>query len=274
MKSNERLIAALERAIALNPDAELGKFMRYMASVSDLAYMSDDDISEQMEDYNYFREKYGSEHYSYKFNATDIHYDDRALLNKSDFHKLYGFTKENEQIAYERYKESIKGRVFFPLEERLSLDDFLKRFTLRYVEADDYKEFTVINHRDHFLNEHPVEYKHMHAYTVGKKGDKYVAAHKYAVKFPCFGELLDCITFGFCEGFDECFSIAIDWMESPRFTDYTKHIWYGVAYRPDKREMEIYNTHQTIEMFHDLMQKANKITSTWQGVIYDDGTVG
>lgn len=140
------------------------------------------------------------------------------------------------------------------------------------MSADDFKDVTVINHRDNFLNSFPIEYRHMNAYVVGRKGDKYIARHAYAVKNPCFGELQEVVSFGFCEEFDECFAIAIDWMESPRFTDYTKHIMYGVCTRPNKKQIEIYDDNQTIEIFHELMQRSNIIESTWDGVIYDDGT--
>lgn len=273
MKANERLIAALNKAIENRPDIELGKFIRYMTSGADFAYMSDIDISEQIEGYNRLCESFGTRRYNYQFDARDIHYYDEALLTESEFHKLYDFTKENEQIAYDRYKAEMRGRVFFSLEEKLDLCDFLKRFSLVFVEADDYKGISVINHRDNFLNTLPSDYKHMKAYTICRKGDKYVAMHKYAVKLPCFGEMLDCITFDFCSGFDECFSIAIDWAESPRFTEYTKHIWYGVAYRPAKKEIEIYNTNQTIEIFHELIQKSNKVINERREVIYDDGTM-
>lgn len=40
MKDNERLISALKQSIENEPDIELGKFIRYITSVSDLAYMT------------------------------------------------------------------------------------------------------------------------------------------------------------------------------------------------------------------------------------------
>ena len=277
MKSNERLMTALRKAMELKPDVEIGKFLRYIASCSDLAYMSDDDISMQIENYNHMNEKYRPFDGDYEKDATDINYLDKAINNDSEFSKLYNFSKENEQIAYDRYKAETKGRVYFSLEERLDLSDFLNRFSLEFVKADDYKGINVINHRDNFLDMLPIAYRHMNAYVIGRKGGKYIAMHKYAVKIPCFGELFACVTFGMIEDFDEIFSIAIDWDESPRFTDYTKHIMYGVSYRPDKSEMEIYNEHQTIEIFHELMQKSNRLTTNWDfggnGILYDDGTI-
>lgn len=276
MNANERLLVALNKAIEIKPDVEIGKFLRYITSCSDLAYMTDDDIAVLVENYNHMSKEFSS-HWNYTFDSTDINFLDEAYNSKSDFKWQFDFSKENEQIAYERYKKRIDGKIFFNFEERLSLRDFLTRFNLMYVDAKGYSGITVINHRDSFLNDFPVEYRHMNAYVIGRRGSKYIAMHKYAVKNPCFGELLDSITFGMSEGFDEVFSIAIDWNESPRFTDYTEHIMYGVSYRPVKNEMEIYTDNQTIEIFHELMQKANKITTDWDfngnGVLYTDGTV-
>ena len=269
---NKRLIAALNKAIENKPDIEIGKFIRFISSVSDLAYMSDKDIATQVEYYNEMAEEY-PESWNYEFEATDVNYFDRYRSRNNLGCALCLFTKENEQIAYDRYKAKTAGKVFFNLEERLDCSDFLKRFSLLFVDADYFKGITVINHCDNFLDDFPEEYRHMNAYTIGKKGDKYVAMHRYAVKNPCFGELFADIAFKYSKEFDECFSIAIDWWESPRFTDYTNHIMYGVCYRPAKKEVEIYNQNQTIEIFHELMQKSNKIVSTWKGVIYDDGTV-
>lgn len=273
MKANERLMAALNKAMENKPNIEIGKFIRFISSISDLAYMTDEDIALQIEEYNENAED-DPEGLYYKFEAAEINYHDIYRSSRDiPGYELFKFTKENEQIAYDRYKTKVGGHVFCELEERLDCRDFLKRFWLLFVGADAYKGVTVINHRDNFLNGFPSEYSHMNAYTIGKKGDKYVAMHRYAVKNPCFGELFYDIAFAHSEDFDECFSIAIDWCESPRFTDYTNHIMYGVCTRPGKNEVEIYSENQTIEIFHELMQKSNKIISTWDGVIYDDGTV-
>ena len=269
MKANERLMAALNKAMENKPNIEIGKFIRFISSISDLAYMTDEDIALQIEEYNESAEE-DPEGWYYEFEAADINYYSSYCSRKDG---LYKFTKENEQIAYDRYKTKVEGHVFCELEERLDCSDFLKRFSLLFVGADDFKGITVINHRDNFLDGFPSEYSHMNAYTIGKKGDKYVAMHRYAVKNPCFGELFDDIAFAYSKDFDECFSIAIDWCESPRFTDYTNHIMYGLCTRPGKKEVEIYSENQTIEIFHELMQTSNKIISTWDGVIYDDGTV-
>ena len=42
---NKRLMAALNKAIENKPDVEIGKFIRFISSVSDLAYMTDEDIA-------------------------------------------------------------------------------------------------------------------------------------------------------------------------------------------------------------------------------------
>lgn len=278
MRDNERLLAALKKAVENKPDIELGKFIRYITSVSDLTYMSDEDISVLVEDYNSEAKEEmdaGVEHglRMYEHSATEINYLGDFCTESEKIERMYDFTKENEQIAYERYKAETENRIFCPQEERLDGSDFLKRFELLFADANDFKNITVINHRDNFLNVFPDAYRHMNAYVVGKKGDKYIAKHAYAGKNTCFGELLGNITFGFCREFDECFSVAIDWMESPRFTDYTKRIMYGVYTRPEKDEIEIYDNNQSIEIFHELMQKSNQIVSDWDGVIYDDGTI-
>lgn len=272
VKDNEALIEELKRAVNNNPDISLGKFIRYISSVSNLAYMTDGDIARQVEFYNRLAEEYDD--YDYVFEASDINYYDRVFFADCPTEKkLYDFTKENEQVAYDRYKVKTKGRIFFCFEERLDCCDFLKRFTLSFVEAEDFKGITVINHCDNLLDDFPAEYRHMNAYTVGRKGNKYVAMHRYVVKNPCFGELFEQTAFSCNKEFDECFSVVIDWCESPRFTDYTEHIMYGLRVWNAGDKIEIYNQYQTVEIFHELMQKSNKIISTWDGVIYDDGTV-
>ena len=272
MNSNMTLLEELYKAIKNNPDVSLGKFIRYISSVSNLAYMTDEDIARQMKHYNRMAEK--NDEYNYVFEPCDIHYMlDASFYKGFPEEKLYDFTKENEQIAYDRYKEKTKGRVFFNFEERLDCCDFLKRFTLEFVEAEDFKGITVINHCDNFLDVFPMAYRHMNAYAVARVGDKYIAKHKYVVKNPCFGELLEQTAFPYDEEFDECFSIVIDWCESPRFTDYTEHIMYGMRVWSAGDKIEIFNPHQTIEIFHELMQKSNKVISEWRGDIYDDGTV-
>ena len=138
---------ALNKAIENKPEVEIGKFIRFISSVSDLAYMSDKDIATQVEYYNEMAEEY-PESRNYEFEATDVNYYDRYRGNNLG----YAFTKENEQIAYNRYKAKTAGKVFFNLEERLDCSDFLKRFSLLFVGADDFKGITVINHRDNFLD--------------------------------------------------------------------------------------------------------------------------
>ena len=52
MKSNERLLMALHKAVELKSDIELGKLIHYAASIDDLAYMSDEDLALQIEGLN------------------------------------------------------------------------------------------------------------------------------------------------------------------------------------------------------------------------------
>lgn len=272
MKSNERLIAALNKAIELKPDLEVGKFIRYIGSASDLAYMTDDDISRIVEWQNDMAKDYPDRHY-HEFTANEKFYVDYILVDRDSLErKMYDFTKENEQISYDRYMKKVEGKIFFQLTEKLDMSDFLRRFDLSFVDAEDFEGITVINHRDVFLDDFPIEYRHMVGYIVGVKNDKYIAKHEYFVKNPCFGELIGSIMNHCQDDYDEFLGIALDWWESPRFTDYTNRIMYGFSYRKKEKEIEIYNEHQTIEKFHEYMQKANKITSTWAGVLYDDGT--
>ena len=271
MKTNERLIVALKKTVEKCPEVELVKFMRYIGTIEDFAYMTDDDMAIQIEHYNKlfgFSKQKGL--FDYQAKPNDAFYIDELLYIKNC--NFYDFTKENEKIAYERYKTGTQGKVFFELVEKVNMSDFLKRFELEYVDTDDYADITVINHKDTFLNIMPMAYKHMNGYVVARKGEKYIAKHVYLVKFPCFGQLMDYVMQQCKEEYDECLVIAIDWYESPRFTNYTRRIMYGMEYRKKDKVVEIYNDHQTIEKFHEFFQRANKIVSDWDDVVFDDGT--
>lgn len=60
---------------------------------------------------------------------------------------------------------------------------FLESFCLTYVETDNYKDITVVNHKDTFLNIFPNAYCHMNGYVVARKGDKYIASMCIWLKF-------------------------------------------------------------------------------------------
>lgn len=269
MERNKRLIAALNRAIEICPDVELVKFMHYMTSIDNPAYMTDDDLAFQIENYNELAEADKDLH-PYHREPNDVSYFDR-LLGGFDS-TFYDFTKENEEIAYQRYKKYTDGKVFVDLTETVNMKDFLERFTLIYAQSEDYKDITVVNHRDEFVDCLCRDYRHMIGYVVARKGDKYIAKHIYLVKVPCFGELMSYVMQQCKSEYDECLAIAIDWEESPRFTDYTRHILYGLEYNRNTKVVEIFNENRTIEKFHEFFQKANKIISNWDGVLYDDGT--
>lgn len=264
MRDNKKLMVALKEAMEINPEVEIIKYLRFICSVDNMNYISDREIAELIE----------------YCNSNDT-FDDYEIVPNNIFFNFidyyvneekYDFTKENELMAYGRYKEYTEGKVFFNLYEKVNMKEFLERFELEYVNADDYCDLTVINHKDMFLNNFPMSYRHMNGYVVARKGEKYIAKHVYLVKNPCFGELMEYVMHECKREYDECLAIAIDWCESPRFTDYTRHIMYGLKYREKDRVVEIYNDNQTIEKFHDFFQKANKIISTWDGVIFDDGT--
>lgn len=243
-----------------------------------------------VENNNSVKKRFGR---TFKCSPVDINYYDILHTCSSEreaFENEYAFTKENEQEAYNRYKDLNKGFITFSLEERLDCSDFLKRFELVYSDADDFKGISLINHCDRFINILRKDYRHMNFYGVGRKGNKYLAFHSYACKIPCFGELFERATTQLSVPvsvddkehsiskyavnlFDEYLTVVIDWSESPMFTDYTRHIQYGVISRPAKKEIEIFNVDQTIELFHEWMQKSNKITDEWNGVLYDDGTI-
>lgn len=271
MKTNERFISALNKAIEICPEVELVKLIRYLSSVDEMAYLTDEDIATQLEHYNKMAETCTIKSlYDYNIKPDDVLYMDRFLC--VDDCKYYDFSKENENIAYERYRKRTEGRFLGDLVEIVNMKDFLERFQLEYVEAEEYSDITVINHRDTFLNVFPMAYRQMNGYIVGRKGDKYIAKHVYLVKNPCFGELMDYAMKQCQDEYDECLVITIDWCESPRFTDYTRHIMYGMEYKKNEKVLEIYNEHQTIEKFHAFFQKANKIISNWEGIVYDDKT--
>ena len=90
MKSNERLIEALKKKIEINPDIELGKYIRYISSASDLAYMTDEDICKQIK----------NDYYEYsEINPNKYNYFDSdiwGLENRDD--KLYIFSKEMSRV--------------------------------------------------------------------------------------------------------------------------------------------------------------------------------
>ena len=187
MKDNERLIAALNKAIEIHPEVEIGKFINYISAVEDLSYMEDSDLAIQIEDYNHLANKYKN-HFCYNIKPNDKHYIDQLLY--IDNCTFYDFTKENEQIAYERYKAVTKDKVFIDFAKEINMKNFLEKFELEIVEADDYADITIINHKDSFLNIFPLAYRHMNGYVVARKNDKYIAKHVYLVKIPCFGKLM------------------------------------------------------------------------------------
>ena len=271
MRDNEKLIEALENAVENCPEVELVKFIRYIGSIDDMSYLSDSEIAEMIEYHNQ-RAKDTCDLYDYIFNPNEMNSFEIPLSDTVE--GKYSFTKENEQIAYERYETATFGRNFFDLVEKVNMKDFLERFNLEFVNADEYREITVINHKDNFLNRFPMAYRHMNGYVVARKGDQYIAKHVYLVKNPCFGELMDYAMQHCKDEYDECLVIVIDWDQSPRFVDYTRHIMYGLEYRKNEKVVEIYNDHQTIEKFHTFFQQANKIVSDWKGVLYDDGSCG
>lgn len=266
---NRRVLKALETAIELCPNIEIGKFFRYITSYDELGFLEDKDIAIHIEYYNRMASdpNFGS-FYKYQCAATDYDYTDYYFIYDDHpfIEQCYSFTKENEQIAYERYQQHREGHIYCPLEERLDCSDFLKRFSIYYVDADDYKGTLVINHKSDFLNCFPPAYRHMNAYTIYKKEEQYTAHHRYVVKNPCFGEMFveTCGLDRFQKG--EILSIAIDWVESPRFTDYTRHIMYGVIYRPEQNEIEIYDTDQAVTLFHDWMQKCTEFIIDWDNI--------
>lgn len=264
MKNNERLVAALKKAIELSPNVEVGKFIRYISSASDLAYMSDEELAILIENHNKSEEFHETR--EYEFDPIDKNY--LAYMYNSDI----DFTKENEQISYDRYQNSIRGVKFFDITEKMSMEEFLKVTGGSYGYIEDASDITVINHRTDILVEWNRDFRHMNGYVVARKGDKYIAKHVYLVKIPSFDELLSVAMLQCKNEYDECLVVTIDWYESPRFTQYTNNIMYGLSYNRSENLVEIYSKHQTIEKFHAFMQKANKIITTWDGILYDDGT--
>ncbi len=212
--------------------------------------------------------------------SKDSHQKKRVELLFSDIGEAdYKFTKENEQLAYERYKAQMEDKVLLTFEEKIGYREFLKKLE-QNIWDESLEDITIINHYDTFWKDFPNAYRHMNGYAVGRRGDDYTAAHCYLCKIPDFKELFETATLsmgaklqhlepeGTGKEFDEWFTVVLDWAESPRFTDYTRHIMYGALTRPAKREIEIFNPNQTVELFHEWMQKSSRIIDDWEDFIF------
>ena len=123
MKDNERLIEALRNVVEICSEVEIIKFLRYLSSVDDMNYLSDGEIAELIECYNKFAKDGYTLDYC-EFEPNEMFYFEPIYLHTAK--RNYSFTKENEMIAYERYQESVKGRVFFDLFEKINMRDMSK----------------------------------------------------------------------------------------------------------------------------------------------------
>ena len=297
MYDNKRLLKVLSGVVSKYPDIELGKFLRYATSNDELAFLSDKDIADSIE-------KNFMENLSFEFNETDCLYEDKdSHIGNNEpvgVERLYCFTKENEQIAYERYKLKNKNRKFFDLKETVTYCEFLKNlspyewFDRDWDEFNDfYKAYKVINHCCKFWGEFPLKYSWVPFMCILRLGNKYIAFTTAESRDVGVGWFFEALTLDLDLGmrsshlkdidlplfrfpfyyFDEYFAVPLDWCSRfPRFTNYTNIIQYGVRTIPAKKEIEIFNPDQTIEIFHELMQKVSKIIDVWAGVVYDDGS--
>lgn len=282
MRENEKIIRELKRVVKNAPEVELGKFIHYITSFVNGAYGTDDEIVRTLEDYNeLLADKNGV--------YTVLQYEKEWYTG--DRNKRFDFSKENEQIAYNRYITCAdeRGYKFLNLEERLTLNDFNSRNFGELI-VDMEESATVINHSSVFWYE-PL-YRHMQVYVVARIQDKYVAMHRNIVEngftenlsgeelFYYVSEGLS-VEFPDLNGkqalaksvFDEWIVIVFDFEGSPQVVDYADKVFLGVYTRPNVNEIEIYNPNQAIEIFHEWMQKSNLVLDFDKRTVFDDGTV-
>lgn len=283
MRDNERVIAALSKAVETNQNINIGQFIRYVASIDDLAYMSDDEFASLLE---YYLLGYSM---SCDFNARDINYLD------IDYEaECYFFNKQNEQIAYDKFCERMKDKMLVNIYREVTLYEFLSNFSDGETYKDVVPSYPVALYQNIFWESFPIAYRHMNCYVVGKykyDNSKHIALHTYSCKLPDPAELfvksslyLDVSNFvkeyGLeikepiyaTELFEDYLVLVIDWMESPRFTDYTNHIMYGIHVFQNPHLIEVLTPEQSAKRFHEGFQQSSIIYSDWGDLLFDDGT--
>ena len=267
MDTRLEVLKSIEKVLEMDEDVRLGLYISYVTSVDDLEYISDEEFK-RIVDHDI---KVSTMHTMFKIKPNDENVDIYA-------HELHELTKENEREAYERYRLSAKSRkLHFPITERLSWYEFLCRLpdvynSMHGLDEPDFDGWSVINHVTSFYVHLPQRYVPM--WVVARKGDKYTCMITNSHKIPDAIELFEFITTGWCLHYskitdqgqrsfkvdaDEWFAIVFDKEGLIRPQCYPQLVYFGFAVRPDKKEYEIYEPCEAIEVFHELFGKCSEI---------------
>ncbi len=259
MDTRLEILDSLRKEFEAEKEVSFGAYVAYVTSVDDLAYMPDEEVKRLIDwdikvhaGKRYGRIVPGSCNWEFSENQN------------------YQLTRQKEQTAYERYKAKIKGKIFFQLEEVLYYHDFLERFTDGYNNHGYLKYeqgVMAINHNSDFYDIIPHRYVPM--YVCARKGNDYIFIDTNSNKIPDAYELFTFVSSGEClycsrkwgklpskriEA-DEWFALVFDAEEICRARSYYKWAHFGMAVRPDKKEVEFYDANQAIEIFHELFGK-------------------
>ena len=254
------ILESLKKEFMLKKEVSFGAYLAYVTGLDDLPYLSDEEMKRLIDT---DIEIFGDRDWEVKPGDCNWGFGDE----KYDL-----VTRKTEQLAYGRYQAGIQGRIFFQSEERLSYYDFLNRFTDEYHcyegEEEHTKAITVINHNTDFYDEVP--YRYVPMYVCARKGDQSTFIDTDSYKIPDAHELFRYVERGYCLYYapvidgkqvsltvdaDEWFALVFDAEGCVRATSYYKRAHFGMAVRPGKKEIEFYNRHQAIEIFHEWFAK-------------------
>lgn len=259
MDTRLEILESLKKEFEAEKEVSFGAYLAYVTSIDDLAYMPDEEVKRLIDwDIKVHAEKRYSRIVPGSCNGE---------FSKKEYHQL---TRQKEQTAYERYKAKIKGKIFFQLEEVLYYLDFLDRFTDGYNNREYLKYMSgimAINHNPDFYDITPHRYVPM--YVCARKGNDYTFINTNSLKIPDAYELFTFVSDGDCLcctrawaklpseriGADEWFALVFDSESNVRARSYYKWAHFGMAVRPDKKEVEFYDANQAIEIFHELFGK-------------------
>ena len=264
MDTRLEVLKSIEKVLELDKDVRLGLYLSYVTSADDLNYITDEEFKRLVDD----DIRLPTMHHEVGLNPGDKNIDCFAP-------KTYSLTKENERIAYERYKAS--KDLYFPPTEKLSWYDFLQRFPDVYnnmcgYSEEDFDGWSVINHVTQFYGDLPHRYVPM--WVVARKGDKYTCLVTNSYKIPDAFELFEFIRCRHCLHYsriinqkqeslmletDEYYALVFDYESSVRSLVYPSKVYFGMAVRPDKKEYEIYEPIQAVEVFHEMFVKCDEI---------------
>jgi len=265
------VLESLRKEFEIDKNVSFGTYLSYVTSSDDLAYMPDEEIKRLVDWDVEIRKDYPDD----EIGPGDCNWEFRDAAH-------YLLTHEKEQTAYERYMAHRRGKTLFQLEERLSYYDFLKRFADEYncyKGCEDYtKPITVINHNTDFYN--IVPYRYIPMYVCARKGDNYTFLDTNSNKIPDAHELFCFIESGQCLYYapmidriqvslkveaDEWFALVFDAEGNVRAASYYKWAHFGMAVRPDKKEIEFYDRHQAMKMFHELFGRCQTFIEPAKG---------